>query len=333
MGVRDVVAIGASSGGVEALVRLAGGLPKDLPAAVLVVLHFPEGTPSALPRILTRSGPLEAVHPEDGDRIESGRVYVAPPGLHLLVESGFARLARGPKENYHRPAVDPLFRSAAVAYGPRMVGVVLTGARDDGTAGLAAIKRLGGVAVVQDPDDALFPQMPESALRYVDVDHRVHLGEMSDLLTRLVRGPAPEGGAYPVPEDMEFEAKIAGLDPSTIDSGEHPGEVSGFTCPECTGPLFEIREGRLVRYRCRVGHAYTADGVLEGKDGALEDALYAALNTLEESADLAERLVERSRQNAQRHAEARFEGRARDARRRAETIRRVLTEEATPEAG
>lgn len=325
--------IGASSGGVEALVRLAGGLPGDLPAAVLVVLHFPEGTPSALPRILSRSGPLPAAHPEDGDPIENGRVYVAPPGLHMLVERGRVRLARGPKENYHRPAADPLFRSAALAYGSRVVGVVLTGARDDGTAGLAAIKRRGGVAVVQDPDDAFFGSMPESALRYVDVDHRVPLGEMPVLLARLARGPTGERGAYPVPEDMEFETRISGLDPSAIDSGEHPGEVSGFTCPECTGPLFEIQEGPLVRYRCRVGHAYTADGVLDGKEEALEEALYAALNTLEESADMAEKLAHRSQQGGHGHAVERFETRAREARKQANTIRRVLTGHATREAG
>ncbi|HEV2743893.1 MAG TPA: chemotaxis protein CheB, partial [Rubrobacter sp.] len=167
---RDVVTIGGSSGGVEALARLVGGLPADLPAAVLVVVHFPEGAPSALPRILSRSGPLEAVHPGDGDPVEKGRIYVAPPGLHLLMEDGRVRLARGPKENGHRPALDPIFRTAALEYGPRAVGVVLTGSLDDGTAGLAAIKARGGVAVVQDPEDALFRSMPESALRHVDVD-------------------------------------------------------------------------------------------------------------------------------------------------------------------
>jgi len=250
----------------------------------------------------------------------------------MLVEDGKVRLARGPKENYHRPAVDPLFRSAAVAYGPRVVGVVLTGARDDGTAGLAAVKRRGGVAVVQDPDYALFRPMPESALRYVDVDHRVPLEEMPALLDRLARGPSGERGAYPVPKDMEFEARIAGLDPSVIDSGEHPGELSGFTCPECTGPLFEIQDGQLVRYRCRVGHAYTADGVLDGKEEALEDALYAALNTLEESADMAEKLAARSRRGGHGHAVERFETRAREARKQAQTIRRVLTGQAAQNA-
>ena len=182
---RDIVTIGASSGGVEALSALVGGLPADLPAALLVVLHSPEGMPSSLPRILSRSGPLEAAHPEDGDGIENGRIYVAPPGFHMLVEDGVVRLVRGPRENYHRPAADPLFRSAAVARGPGVVGVVLTGARDDGTAGLVAIKRRGGVTVVQDPDDALFRWMPESALRYAEVDHSVPLVKMAPLLARL----------------------------------------------------------------------------------------------------------------------------------------------------
>jgi two-component system chemotaxis response regulator CheB len=328
----DVVTIGASSGGVEALSRLVGGLPADLPAAVLVVVHFPEGAPSALPRILGRAGSLEAVHPEDGDRVERGRVYVAPPGFHLLVEDGRVRLARGPKENGHRPAVDPLFRSAAVAYGPRVVGIVLTGADDDGAAGLAAIKRRGGVAVAQDPNDAVFRRMPESALGYADVDYCAPVGEMAALLARLVREPAGEESLYPVPDDVELEAKIAGLDPATLEGGRHPGEASGFTCPECSGPLYEIQDGPLTRFRCRVGHAYTAEGVLEGKTDALEEALYAALNTLEEAAEVADRLAARARHSGHAHAAERFEARARRAREQTTTVRRVLTHGAAQDA-
>ena len=336
MAERDTVTVGASSGGVEALKRLVGGLPADLPAAVLVVQHFPEGTPSALPRILDRAGPLPAAHPGDGDEILAGRVYVAPPGFHMLVEDGTpkdspgrVRLVRGPRENYHRPAVDALFRSAAVARGPRVVGVVLTGALDDGTAGLIAVKRRGGIAVVQDPEDALFRSMPESALEYADVDHSVPLAKMAPLLSRISRGAtvgATAQGGAPVPDEMEFEARIAGLDPAVMDSAGHPGHLSGFTCPECSGPLYEIQDGRLVRYRCRIGHAYTAGGVLDGKDGALEDALGVALNTLEESALISDRLAARARQNVRPHAAARFEEKANDARTRAQTIRRMLME-------
>jgi two-component system, chemotaxis family, protein-glutamate methylesterase/glutaminase len=329
----DIVAIGASSGGVEALMRLVRDLPADLPAAVFVVVHFPEGAPSVLPRILDRSGPLKAIHPEDGDSIVNGRIYVASPNVHLLVEKGRVRLTRGPRENRHRPAVDPLFRTAAIAYGPRAVGVVLTGALDDGTAGLLAIKRRGGVAVVQDPDDALIPGMPRSALEYVDVDYCLPLDEIAPLLARIAREPAKEKGAYPVADDMEFESKMAGLDPSVIDGGQHFGELSAFTCPDCAGPLFEIRDGNLLRFRCRVGHAYSADGLLDEKSEALENALYVALNTLEENATMADRMAARSRGHGHVHAAARFDERAQEARRQAAVIRRVLTKGADAAEG
>ena len=325
---RDVVVIGASSGGVEALMELARRLPPDLPAAVFVVVHVPEAAPSVLPRLLDRVGPLRAVHPEDGDPIEAGRIFVAPPDHHLLLERGRVRVKRGPKENRHRPAVDPLFRTAALAYGPRVVGVVLTGARNDGTAGLMAIKRRGGVAIVQDPAEALFASMPEHALEYVEVDHRVPLENLASLLDRLCRDPVePQGerGAYEgVTDEMEFEAKIAGLDPEVVDGGEHVGVLAGFTCPDCAGPLYEISDGELMRFRCRVGHAFTAEDALDGKLEALESALYAALNTLVESAEMADRLAARSRQQGHGHATSRFESRAKSAREQAATIRAVL---------
>ena len=321
--------IGTSSGGVEALRRLARDLPPDLPAAVFVVMHVPEWAPSVLPGILSRAGPLKAVHPEDGDRIEKGRIYVAPPDFHLLVERGRVRLARGPKENRHRPAVDPLFRTAALAYGPRVVGVVLSGALNDGTAGLQAVKQRGGVAVVQDPGDALFSGMPESALEYVGADHCLPMEKIAPLLVRLSGEPAKEEGAYPVPDDMELESRIVGLDPTAIDSDERPGELSRFTCPECSGPLFEIQSGDLVRFRCRVGHAFTAESMLYDKFEELEKALYAALNTLEESALMADRLAARSHEHQHGHAAARFERRAEDARQQARIIRQVLTEGTT----
>ena len=279
--------IGTSSGGVEALRRLAGDLPPELPAALFVVMHVPEWAPSVLPDILSRAGPLKAVHPEDGDRIEKGRIYVAPPDFHLLGERGRVRLTRGPKENRHRPAVDPLFRTAAVAYGPRVVGVVLSGTLNDGTAGLQAVKQRGGVAVVQDPGDALFSGMPESALEYVGADHCLPMEKIAPLLVRLSGEAAKEEGAYPVPDDMELESRIAGLDPTAIDSDERPGELSRFTCPESSGPLYELQSGDLVRFRCRVGHAFTAESILYDRFEELEKALYAALNTLEAGRPLA----------------------------------------------
>ena len=182
---------------------------------------------------------------------------------------------------------------------------------------------------MQDPKEALFAGMPESALRFVDVDYCVPLGKMAPLLARLCREDVPveEEGAYPVPDDMELEARVAGLDPSAIDGDERPGELSSFTCPECTGPLYEIQDGRLVRFRCRVGHAFTAESMLEEKTEALENALYVALNTLEESAMMADRLANRSRELRQEHATARFEQRARETRQQAGVIRQVLTGE------
>jgi two-component system chemotaxis response regulator CheB len=302
-------------------------LPPDLPAAVFVVIHLSEGFPNALSRILKGAGPLAAAHPKDGEQIESGRIYVAPPGFHMLLEPGLVRVVRGPKENRHRPAVDPLFRTAARAYGSRVVGVILTGALNDGTAGLLAVKRRGGVAVVQDPDEAPFSGMPQSALEYVDVDHCLPLEEIASLLARLSREPAKEEGDYPVSEEMEYESKIAGLDPSTVESGAPPGELSSFSCPECAGPLYELRDGQFLRFRCRVGHAYTADSGMDAKADVLENALYMALNTLEENAEIAERLAARLRGLQLLHAAERFEKRAKEARKRAVVIRRVLTED------
>ncbi|MDP8952197.1 MAG: chemotaxis protein CheB [Actinomycetota bacterium] len=327
----DIVVIGASSGGVEALRRIVSGLPEDLPAAVFVVIHLLEEVPSALPKILDRAGPLEAVRPRDGEPIEKGRVYAAVPDHHMLIEDGRVRMARGPMENRHRPAADPLFRSAAIAYGPRVVGVILTGALNDGTAGLLAVKRRGGIAVVQDPNEALFSGMPESALHYVEVDHCVPLGEVAPLLVRLSREDVPaekEGADRTVPDEMRYEVRMAGLDSAAAMQNDYQiGELSRFTCPECTGPLFEIREEEgLLRYRYRVGHAHAAESLIDEKAETLENALYVALNTLQENADMTRSLAKRSRESEQEHAARRFEERARNMEEKAAAVRQVLTE-------
>ena len=228
----DCIVIGASTGGVEALAALVGKLPANLQAAVFVVVHIPPQATSVLPAILERAGTLPAAHAIDGEPMKTGRIYVAPPDFHLLVERGYVWVMRGPKENRNRPAVDPLFRSAARAYGPRVVGVILTGALNDGTAGLLAIKRRGGIAVVQDPTDAFFPSMPESALEYVDADHCLPLAEIGPVLARLCREQAGEEEAYPVPEEMEREENILEMDMPTMESEQRPGHISVFTCPE-----------------------------------------------------------------------------------------------------
>jgi two-component system chemotaxis response regulator CheB len=198
-------------------------LPADLPASVFLVLHVPAQNPSLLPQILNRSGQLKAVHPSNGEAIQQGCIYVAPPDRHLLVEQGHVHLVRGPKENRLRPAIDPLFRSAAAAYGPRVVGVVLTGSLDDGTAGLLAIKRLGGVAIVQDPHEALYPSMPLSALEHVAVDYRLPVSAIGPLIVSLTRELMDKEGDYFVPEDMEIEVRMAEMDIGALDGNMKVG--------------------------------------------------------------------------------------------------------------
>lgn len=322
----DIIVVGASTGGVEALAQLAYALPSDLAAAVFVVLHVSPQATSYLPQILSRSGPLRAIHPADGEPICPGRIYVAPPDLHLMLESGRMQLVRGPRENRNRPAVDPLFRSAALAYGPRVIGIVLTGALDDGTAGLQTIKQRGGIAVVQDPKDALIPSMPESALEFVDVDYCLPLAKIGPMLARLAREPALDGTDFPLPHELDYETRIAKMDDAALSSEKQPGTLVGFMCPECGGPLHELRDGELVRYRCRVGHSFTSESILASQSEALEDALWSAYNTLQESALLAERMVVDAYRRGHKHLAARLEERARVQRQRATAVRAVLDE-------
>jgi len=318
----DIVVVGASAGGVEALVGLATSLPADLPAAVFVVLHVPSTGTSALPGILSRHGRLPAAHVKDGEPIELGRIYVAPPDHHLLLRSGHVHLARGPRENGHRPAVDPLFRSAAREYATRVIGVVLSGALDDGTAGLAAIRSRGGLAVVQEPADALYPGMPTSALRHVRVDHVVPVASMGELLARLAEEPAgPPPG--PVPTDMKVEVDVEGFSLEAME-GDRPGTPSGFSCPDCNGVLWQLRDGDLQRYRCRVGHAWSPESLLTSQSEALEAALWIALRSLEERAALARRLAEPARRRGHQITAARFEEQADEAQQAARVVRDLL---------
>ena len=206
---KDVIVVGASTGGVEALLALVKGLPQDLPASVFVVMHTAPDSPGVLADILNRNGNLPATNARNRERIKPGRIYVAPPDYHLLIEPGLLRITHGPKENRFRPAVDPLFRSAAQVYGPRAVGVILTGGLDDGTSGLWAIKRLGGTAIVQDPQEAFMPSMPQSAMNRVEVDYCLPVAEIALLLARLASEPVEEEGAYEVPEELNIEVGIA----------------------------------------------------------------------------------------------------------------------------
>jgi two-component system, chemotaxis family, protein-glutamate methylesterase/glutaminase len=318
----DIVVVGASAGGVEALADLVGSLPADLPAAVFVVLHVPSTGISALPDILSRRGPLPAAHVKDGEPIEHGRIYVAPPDHHVLLRPGHAHLARGPREHGHRPAVDPLFRSAAREYATRVIGVILSGALDDGTAGLLAIKARGGLAVVQEPADALYPGMPRGALEHVQPDHVQPAAAMGALLASLTAVPAADP-LHPAPNDMKVEDAVDGFAIEAIE-GEHPGKPSGFSCPDCNGVLWEIQDGQLQRFRCRVGHAWSPESLLTQQSEGLEAALWIALRSLEERASLARRLAEPARRRGHSITAGRFEEQAAEAQQAARLVRDLL---------
>jgi two-component system, chemotaxis family, protein-glutamate methylesterase/glutaminase len=322
----DIIVIGASAGGVEALVTLVATLPADLHASIFIVLHLPAQAPSHLPAILSRSGPLKAVQTKDGHAIRQGIIYIAPPDHHLLVEHERVRIVRGPKENRHRPAIDPLFRSAAVAYGPRVIGVVLTGSLDDGTAGLLAIKRRGGMAVVQDPDEALYPSMPLSALANVQVDYRLPLIAIGPLLAQLIDEPAKEEEAYPVPQDMEKEVQYVGMtmDQDTISNNGRVGHPSPFSCPECGGVLWEMQDRELLRFRCRVGHAFSTESILAAQSEAIESALWTAMKALEEQASLSRLLARQAKSRGHKQVANTFEERLHEAEQSIIVIQKIL---------
>jgi two-component system chemotaxis response regulator CheB len=322
----DIIVIGASAGGVEALAALTEGLPADLPAAVFVVLHIPAFGISVLPAILSRRGALPARHPADWEPIRPGHIYIAPPDHHLLIEDGYIRLSRGPSENGHRPAVDVLFRSAARSYGPRVIGVVLTGALDDGTAGLLAIKQRSGLAVVQDPTDALFESMPHSAMDHVAVDHVVPLEGIAPLLATLTYQMVSEKDIPNVPDEMQTETEVAAMNAEALET-PRAGTPSGYTCPECHGALWEVEDKHLIRFRCRVGHAYSPDSLIAHQVQGLEDALWIALRALEESAALAGRLAERAKYRGHDLAASRFEQQVEDTMERAAIVRRALNQQ------
>lgn len=329
---RDVVVIGASAGGVEALQKLVARLPADFPASILVVLHLASGHRSVLPQILSRAGPLPAVLAEDGQLLEAGHIYVAPTDHHLLVEHGRVRITSGPRENGHRPAVDPLFRSAAQVYGPRVVAVVLTGALDCGTAGLLTVKARGGVSVVQDPKDAFCPDMPRSALEFAQVDHCVSLAQMAPLLVQLVSTPLPVMDVPPPSPRLQHEVEIMKESAGVKEDPHDVGSPSFYSCPDCGGVLFEMDEQGHLRYRCRVGHGFTANALTMTQQSALDGALWAALRALEESASLSRRMAGRARGRNHALSALRYEARALASEEHAQLVRQLVLRSASSPA-
>lgn len=318
----DIVVVGGSAGSVEPMQALVRALPADFPAAVFIVLHLAPDSPSLLPQILSRAGVLPAKHAEDGEPIRPGHIFVAPPDHHLTIEDGSMRVRRGPRENRHRPAIDPLFRSAARVYDSRTVGVILSGYLDDGAAGLRAIRARGGIGIVQDPEDAEATQMPESALQYGGADYVLPKEEIGRKLAELA-GKCGRSSMKKEPEKTHATNEAeANLEVSRPNEGE--GVPSPFSCPECGGVLWEIKNGALVRFRCRVGHGYTMATLSEDQAHAVEAALWAAMRALEEKAALSVRLSQQT--NAHGIAD-RFREQAQDYRDHAETIRGMLFED------
>jgi len=316
----DVITIGTSSGGVDALRRLVRDLPADLLAAAFVVLHI--GSRSHLVPILNQDSRLPIMWAENGAKIERGKIYVAKPDAHLLLHDDHILLRRGPRENMSRPAIDPLFRSAAATFGGRVIGVVLTGALNDGTSGLRAIKRCGGLAVVQDPEDASVPDMPRSAIQHVDVDHVAKLSDIGVLLGRLCRVPATATPA--IPFDIRVETAVAAQELTSMKTEDALGELSPFTCPECHGALWEIHDGSMIRYRCHVGHAFTAEAALEAGDAEIDTMLQQLLRSHRERAALARRMAQAERGHQRHELADRLEARANEYEENAELMLRLV---------
>src|SRR5262245_51747405 len=328
---RQLVVVGASAGGLEALRELASSLPANFPAAIAVVMHTAPESPGILRDSLDRAGELPAVSPTSGERLEAGHIYVAPSDFHLLIEPGRIRIARGPKENRFRPAIDPLFRTAAQVYGPNAIGIVLTGNLDDGAAGLWAIKQLGGVAIVQHPADALFPSMPESALAYVNVDYVARLDEIGPLLVRLTAAPALAPHAEPAPAHLEIETRIAKQEDPLQAGITRIGDPSQFACPECHGVLREVNgEGRL-RFRCHTGHAYSMESLLADISEQIEVQVWNAIRAMQEGHLLMCKVAEHVGREHPSFDIGSLQERAAGLQRQTETLRKMVTSEPTPE--
>jgi two-component system chemotaxis response regulator CheB len=326
---RDVVVVGGSAGAVEGLIRLMPGLPAALPARIFIAVHVP-ATTSALPAILTRAGRLRARHPDDGERTEPSVVYVAPPDYHLLVKPDTLRIVRGPRENGHRPALDPLFRSAAASYGARVVCTVLSGNLDDGAAGALAVHHAGGLVVVQDPAECMFPSMPSAALAAVPSATVLPLDRIAQHIVTVLGTPAAEAPDMPKRQSPTSPPALdpVELEEPAVEALARSGVSSGFTCPECHGGIFEVKREGTQQYRCRVGHAFTGDTLFVEQHASIEAALWTALRALEESGEMARRLRERAAARGKELAAQSYGHSADTYEQRARVIRNLLRTDA-----
>jgi two-component system chemotaxis response regulator CheB len=319
----DLVVVGASAGGIAAITALLGRLPADLPATVLVVLHLAPDAGQYLPRMFGDASRMPVRFAEDGLPIKRGEVRIAPPDRHLLVEPGVMRTVRGPRENRFRPAIDPLFRSAAWAYGPRVIGVLLSGMMNDGSAGLWAIRTCGGTAIVQDPADARFAEMPQHALDALPVDHCLPAADIAAVVADLARRPAKGPPTFFAPEQLRIETDMAQRD-HDIAEMNRIGKLSPFTCPSCHGSLWEVFDEHVLRYRCHTGHAFSAESLDAEMTDDFENALFGALRALEENARLARTIAGRSRESKHDKIARLYEAKADENDKSAHVIRTVL---------
>lgn len=319
---RNIVAIGTSAGGVEALLFLARSFPVDFPAAVVVTIHLSHHFRSELDAILTRVGALPACFAQDGAVLKTGQIYIAPPGCHLLVDGDRMTLGNGPRENNARPAIDPMMRSAAICCGGRAIGVMLTGTLGDGASGLWALKLSGGVTVVQDPSDAAFGEMPQTALDRVRPEHIVPLADMPALLQRLVNRPASP--TLTVPDWVHLEVEVARNGHSTMDAMDRVGQRSALTCPDCGGVMWQINEEGLVRYRCHLGHAFLAEAMELALDEGMRRALESARRGHRERVRLMEELESHSVATGNMRLAEKWHERAEDYKHQAQLIDDLL---------
>lgn len=304
----NIIVIGTSAGGLKTLSAVLSELPADIGAAIFVVQHLAADKKSDLPRLLADISDLPVTHPIDGAPFEMGHIYVAPPDHHLLVNADTVRVLRGPQENRFRPSIDALFRSAARSHGSRVIGVVLTGYLDDGTVGLQAIKKRGGIAVVQDPTEAAYPSMPRSALRYVKVDYTVSITDVGPLLTRLVATAPAAQKDYPTTPEIEIESKIAEQLMNTkefLENVEEIGALTPYTCPDCHGAIWQLGEDEPLKLRCHVGHSFTGEVFTAAQSESVENALWSAVRVMEEKVTFSRQLAARKRlQNLNKAADS-----------------------------
>lgn len=322
----DAIVIGSSAGGVTALKKIVQDLPPGFKTPVFIVQHIAPHRPSDMADILDRVGPLSVVTPVDGQKIAAGLVYIAPPDHHMLIEGNRILIKRGPKENTFRPSIDALFRSAAYTYGPGVIGVVLTGMLGDGSSGMWSIKRMGGITIIQDPEEAQYASMPSSVLEYVNVDHISSLSDMATLLTGIC-----EKGIISKPDTanqevklLKMEADIAALTYAFDKGIIEMGELSSLTCPDCGGALTSFKEGHLLRYRCHTGHAYSSASLLSEVTETAENKLWQALRSLEEAVIIVEKEADVSQYGEGRQVAMSYSAKIQSLRRRADELHKFI---------